>query len=49
MLTIFLSGAKLISLQALPPGKHFTQEYFVNNIWENIIDEIFMSEMRTGW
>jgi hypothetical protein len=32
MMTIFFSGAKLISLQALPPAARFTQEYFINAI-----------------
>jgi hypothetical protein len=39
MLTIFFSGAKLISIQALLPGTHFTQEYFVNNVLPDIVDE----------
>jgi hypothetical protein len=39
MLTIFFSGAKLISLQALLPGTNFTQEYFVNNVLLDIVDE----------
>jgi hypothetical protein len=49
MVTVFFSGAKLISLQALPPGARFTQEYFVNTIVPDIVDarrEIFQ---RVRW
>jgi hypothetical protein len=49
MVTVFFSGAKLVSLQALPPGARFTQEYFVNTIVPDIVDarrEIFQ---RVRW
>jgi histone-lysine N-methyltransferase SETMAR len=39
MLTIFFSGEGLISLQALPPGVKFTQDYFVNSILPDIANE----------
>jgi histone-lysine N-methyltransferase SETMAR len=39
MLTIFLSGVKLISLNALPIGARFTQEYFIKSIVPDILDE----------
>jgi hypothetical protein len=39
MLTIFFSGVKLISLHALPAGARFTQEYFINSILPDILDE----------
>jgi hypothetical protein len=39
MLTIFFSGVKLISLNALPAGARFTQEYFINGILPDILDE----------
>jgi hypothetical protein len=39
MLTIFFSGVKLISLNALPTGAGFTQEYFINSILPDILDE----------
>jgi hypothetical protein len=39
MLTIFFSGVKLISLNALSAGARFTQEYFINNILPDIFDE----------
>jgi hypothetical protein len=35
----FFSGVKLISLNALPAGARFTQEYFINNILPDILDE----------
>jgi hypothetical protein len=35
----FLSGVKLISLNALPAGARFTQEYFINSILPDILDE----------
>jgi histone-lysine N-methyltransferase SETMAR len=39
MMTIFFSSAKLISLQALPLGASFTQEYFINTIRSDIVHE----------
>jgi histone-lysine N-methyltransferase SETMAR len=39
MLTIFFSGVKLISLNVLPTGAQFTQEYFINSILPDILDE----------
>jgi hypothetical protein len=39
MLTIFFSGVKLIRLNALPAGARFTQEYFINSIFPDILDE----------
>jgi hypothetical protein len=39
MLTIFFSSVKLISLNALPAGAQFTQEYFINSILSDILDE----------
>jgi histone-lysine N-methyltransferase SETMAR len=39
MLTIFFSGMKLINLNALPAGARFTQEYFINSILPDILDE----------
>jgi hypothetical protein len=39
MVTIFFSGAKLISLQALPSGARFTQEYFINTILPDLVHE----------
>jgi hypothetical protein len=39
MVMIFFSGAKLISLQTLPPGARFTQEYFINTILPDFVHE----------
>jgi hypothetical protein len=39
MLTIVFSGVKLISLNALPAGVGFTQEYFINSIVADILDK----------
>jgi hypothetical protein len=39
MLTIFFSGVKLISLNALPLGVRSTQEYFMHNILPYIVNE----------
>jgi hypothetical protein len=39
MLTIFFTGTKLISLNALPDGGRFTQDYFMNTILPDIIHE----------
>jgi histone-lysine N-methyltransferase SETMAR len=39
MLKIFFSGVKLMSLNALPAGALFTQEYFINRILPDILDE----------
>jgi hypothetical protein len=39
MLTILFSGVKLISLNALPADARFTQEYFINSILPDILDE----------
>jgi histone-lysine N-methyltransferase SETMAR len=39
MLAIFFSSVKLISLNALPAGARFTQEYFINRILPDILDE----------
>jgi hypothetical protein len=39
MLTIFFSVVKLITLNALPTGARFTQEYFINSILPDILDE----------
>jgi hypothetical protein len=39
MSKIFFSGVKLISLNALPDGARFTQEYFINSILPDILDE----------
>jgi hypothetical protein len=39
ILTIFFSGVKLISLSALPAGARFIQEYFINSILPDILDE----------
>jgi histone-lysine N-methyltransferase SETMAR len=39
MMTIFFSGAKLISRWAFPAGAEFTQEYFIDTILPDIIHE----------
>jgi hypothetical protein len=39
ILTIFFPGAKLVSLNALPPGGRFTQDYFVNTVLPDIVHE----------
>jgi hypothetical protein len=38
MLTIFFSGVSLITVNALPSGVQFTQEYFINNILLDIVE-----------
>jgi hypothetical protein len=37
ILTIFFSSVSLITIDALPSGARFTQEYFINNILSDII------------
>jgi hypothetical protein len=39
MLTIFFTGTKLISLNALPHGGRFTQDYFINTVLPDIAHE----------
>jgi hypothetical protein len=39
MMAIVFSGAKLISLQALPSGARLTQEYFINTSIRDIVHE----------
>jgi hypothetical protein len=39
MLTIFFTGAKLVSLNILPPGGRFTQDYFINTVLFDIVHE----------
>jgi histone-lysine N-methyltransferase SETMAR len=39
ILTIFFTGTKLVSLNALPPGGKFTQDYFLNTAPRDIIHE----------
>jgi hypothetical protein len=37
MLTIFFTGTKLISLNALSPGGRFIQDYFINKVLPDIV------------
>jgi hypothetical protein len=39
MLTIFFTDTQLISLNALPPGRRFTQNYFINTVLPDIVHE----------
>jgi hypothetical protein len=39
MLTIFFTGAKLASLNALPPGGRFTHDYFMSTVLSDIVHE----------
>jgi hypothetical protein len=39
MLTIFFASTKLVSLNALPPGERFTQDYFINTVLTDIVHE----------
>jgi hypothetical protein len=39
MLTIFFTGTKLVSLNALPFGGRFTQDYFINTVRPDIVHE----------
>jgi NADH:ubiquinone oxidoreductase subunit D len=40
ILTIFFSSMKLVSLSALPSGARLTQEYFINSILTDIVNEM---------
>jgi hypothetical protein len=40
ILTVFVSGVKLVSLHALPPGAQFTQKYFINRSLPDIVDKM---------
>jgi hypothetical protein len=39
MLTIFFTSTKLVSLNALPSGGRFTQNYFINTVLPDLIHE----------
>jgi hypothetical protein len=39
MLTILLSGTSLISLDALPHDQTYTQEYFIQNVLSDLVNE----------
>jgi hypothetical protein len=46
MLTIFFSGTSLISLKALPDDQTYTQEYFIENILPDFVNEKMRNRRR---
>jgi hypothetical protein len=48
MLTLFSTDTQLISLNALPPGRRFTQNYFINTVLPDIVDERGQILRRVG-